>query len=87
MPKTIIHISQTNIKHNKRVGEKEREPVIEVRRGSDVFQGYEADIMVDGVVIASVKYNPTKPLDCGARVWIETEQDVVVRDFISGDIR
>ena len=32
----------------------------------------------DGTEIARVVYRPHKPLGCGARVWIETESEVVV---------
>ena len=33
----------------------------------------------DGVVVAEIKYQPDDPLSCGARVWIETECEVVLR--------
>ncbi len=31
----------------------------------------------DGNIVASVVYSPDKPLSCGARVWIETDSEVV----------
>ena len=31
-----------------------------------------------GTVVATVVYSPDKPLSCGARVWIETKNDLLV---------
>lgn len=44
-----------------------------------------ADIIVDGKIVASVVYRPDKPLSCGARVWIETTEQVVVLDAMAAD--
>jgi hypothetical protein len=32
----------------------------------------------DGEPVARIVYSPDKPLDCGARVWIETYHEVEV---------
>jgi len=29
-------------------------------------------------VVATVKYQPNKPLSCGAKVWIETQNKIVI---------
>jgi hypothetical protein len=39
----------------------------------------EADILVDGQVVATICYRPDSPLSCGAKVWIETQNEVAVR--------
>jgi hypothetical protein len=79
---TRIHINQHNIKANAKIDPAlaERLPVItakdykENRKGNDVEIRDEA-----GRVVARVLYRPDAPLDCGARVWIETTHEVVVR--------
>tara|TARA_R110002020_G_scaffold103466_2_gene242279 strand:+ start:1018 stop:1182 length:165 start_codon:yes stop_codon:yes gene_type:complete len=43
------------------------------RKGNDVLI-----LDDDGEVIARVIYSPDKPLDCGAKCWIETFNEVVV---------
>ena len=32
----------------------------------------------DGEAVARIVYSPDKPLDCGARVWIETHHEVEI---------
>jgi len=34
------------------------------------------EILVDGKVAARVVSRPDKPLSCGARIWIETTEEV-----------
>lgn len=56
----------------------EREPLtVKTYKSND--PATEADIVVDGQVVATVVYRPDKPLSCGAKVWIETEKEVVLR--------
>jgi hypothetical protein len=31
----------------------------------------------DGTEVATIIYSPDKPLPCGAKVWIETELEVI----------
>lgn len=50
------------------------EPVVAVKFGKDNVYGFEVD-MLDG---CRVVYSPTKPLSCGARLWIETTGRVLV---------
>jgi len=74
-----IHINQHIIKSNSKNGEDE--PVITVKssRGNDY--AHEVDILdSSGEVVATVVYSPCKPLSCGARVWIETKSDVILRN-------
>lgn len=49
-------------------------------RGSNTKTLYGDSIHIldeDGGVVASVVYSPDKPLSCGAKVWIETELDIL----------
>ena len=75
---TRIHINQHNIKHNAKNPEDIR-PVITAkdykqnRKGNDVFI-----IDKDGNILARVVYSPDNPLDCGAKCWIQTDNEVVV---------
>jgi len=69
--KTRIHINQHVIKsnHNDR-----REPVITVKNYKSNTYAHEVKILGESKVI----YSPDKPLSCGAKVWIETDAEVVV---------
>ncbi len=69
MPKTIIHIHRQRIARNLKVAPSNREPPIIVRQGK--HREYVNEITLHGPV--RIVYSPDEPLDCGARVWIETE--------------
>jgi hypothetical protein len=49
----------------------EREPVITVKTYKSNNYGHE--VIVDGP--CKIIYSPDKPLSCGAKVWIETEEN------------
>jgi|TARA_B100000287_G_C20594236_1_gene765476 hypothetical protein len=69
--KTKIHVNQHIIRSNKKQGKKE--PVLTVKT-------YKSNTYANAVEIkgpSKVVYSPDKPLSCGARVWIETESEVV----------
>ena len=69
--KTKIHVNQHIIRSNKKHGKKE--PVLTVKT-------YKSNTYANAVEIkgpSKVVYSPDKPLSCGARVWIETESEVV----------
>jgi len=34
-------------------------------------------LTADGTEVATIIYSPDKPLACGAKVWIETELEVI----------
>ena len=77
MAKTIIHVNQHVIKRNSKTGE--REPTLTVKQGRKNTYVHEVEIHGPSKVV----YNPDKPLNCGAKVWIETESEV---EFI-GEIK
>jgi len=68
--KKRIHVNQHKIKSNRKTGD--REPVLTVK----TYKGntYCHEVLIEGP--CKVIYSPDKPLSCGARVWIETEEDV-----------
>ena len=69
--KKYIHINQhvikSNHKHNK------REPVITVKTYNSNTYGHQVHILGECKVV----YSPDKPLSCGAKVWIETDAEVI----------
>ena len=69
--KTKIHFNQHVVRSNKKHGKKE--PVLTVKTYKSNTYAHEVEINGPSKVI----YSPDKPLSCGARVWIETESEVV----------
>lgn len=76
--KTIIHVNQHVIKANGKTGA--NDPVLTCKTYKENTYAHEADILDDsGNVVATIIYRPDKPLSCGAKVWIETRNEVVTR--------
>ena len=70
--KTRIHVNMHLIRANKKDGG--HRPVLTVKT-------YKHNIKCSGVKLLGpswVVYRPDKPLSCGARVWIETEDRVQI---------
>jgi len=70
--KTIVHVNQHNIRSNIKSEPGERKPVLTVKTYKDNQYGNE--VVIHGP--CRVIYSPDKPLSCGARVWIETQDEV-----------
>jgi hypothetical protein len=69
--KKRIHVNQHKIRRNQKTGE--RVPVLTVKT-------YKSNDYCHEVLIAGpcrIIYSPDKPLSCGARVWIETDSEVI----------
>lgn len=68
---TRIHVNQHIIRSNAKTGA--REPVLTVKT-------YKCNTVCNEVAIKSGKvvYSPDKPLACGAKVWIETNEPVEI---------
>jgi len=60
------------IRSNKKNGT--NDPVITVKTYKSNTYGHEVDILGNSKVV----YSPDKPLSCGARVWIETDSEVLI---------
>mgnify|MGYP005836914295 CR=1 FL=1 len=69
--KTVIHVNQHVIRRNHNTGEREPPLTCKTYKSND----YAVEVEIAGP--CKVIYRPDKPLKCGARVWIETESDVV----------
>lgn len=72
-----IHVNQHHIRANAKAGNAEL-PVLSVKTYKDNTLANELAIVKDGVEIARLRYEPDNPLSCGARVWLETQEDVHV---------
>ena len=70
--KTRIHVNQHKIRSNLKNNLKE--PVITVKTSKSNTYAHEVKIKGPSKVI----YSPDKPLSCGAKVWIETESEVMI---------
>ena len=69
--KKKIHVNMHIIRRNHKTGE--REPTITVKTSKTNTYAHEVEILGPSKVI----YSPDKPLSCGARLWIETDSEVV----------
>ena len=70
--KTIIHVNQHVIKNNAKTGR--QDPVLTVKTYKS--NRYASEVTIIGS--SKVVYSPDKPLSCGAKVWIETENEVLI---------
>ena len=71
--KTIIHVNQHAIRRN--IKAPTPEPVLLVKTYKSSTAAHEVEINGPSKLV----YRPHKPLSCGARVWIETQAEVVAR--------
>jgi hypothetical protein len=71
--KTIIHVNQHVVKANAKNGT--NDPVLTVKTYKDNNYAHEVEIKGESKVV----YSADKPLSCGARVWIETQAEVVIK--------
>ena len=73
--KTVIHVNQHVIKSNAK--NSERNPVLTCKTYKS--NSYAHNVVIygqDGKESARVIYSPDKPLSCGAKVWIETTNEI-----------
>lgn len=70
--KTVIHVNQHALKANLRSGRDD--PAIIVRDYKGRTLCYAVEVLGPSKVI----HTPNEPLACGARVWIETNSEVVM---------
>ena len=69
--KTIIHVNQHKVRANSK--NNTRFPVLTVKTYKS--NTYASEVTIKGK--AKVVYSPDKPLSCGAKVWIETQSEVI----------
>ena len=70
--KTIIHVNQVVIKSNR--NNNIVNPVLTCKTYKDNRYAHEVQILGPSRVV----YSPDKPLSCGAHVWIETQDEVII---------
>ena len=70
--KKKIHVNMHVIRSNQKTGK--RNPVITVKTYKTNTYAHEVEILGNSKVV----YSPDKPLSCGARLWIETDAEVMV---------
>ena len=68
-----IHINQHKIRSNKK--NNTNEPVITVKTSKSNDYAHQVEVLGPSKVI----YRPDKPLSCGAKVWIETTAEVILK--------
>lgn len=68
-----IHVNQPNLR--RRVSKTGDEPCYSIKHKGQTFWAYEIAVMGPSYVIESID----KPLSCGARLWIETTEEVRFR--------
>lgn len=71
--KTIIHVNQHVIRANKKNGT--NNPVLTVKTYNSNTYANEVEILGSSKII----YSPDKPLSCGAKVWIETNSNIIIK--------
>lgn len=71
--KTIIHVNQHVIKANTKNGT--NDPSLTVKTYKSNNYAHSVEILGPSKVI----HSPDKPLSCGARVWIETNSEVICK--------
>ena len=72
--KTIIHVNQHVVKDNSKTGN--RNPVLTVKTYKSNTYAHDVEIIGNSRVV----YRPDKPLSCGAKVWIETDGEVIINE-------
>lgn len=73
--KTIIHVGQQTIAANRKNGT--NLPPLIARNYKGAKRAQEIEILDKaGNVVAKFVHRPHDPLPCGARVWVETENEV-----------
>ena len=68
-----IHVNQHNVRSNKKNGT--NKPVITVKTSKSNNYAHQVEVLGPSKVI----YRPDKPLSCGAKVWIETTAEVILK--------
>lgn len=73
--KQILHVNQHVIRANAKGGSSD--PPIIVRNYQGAKRAHEVELVVDGKVVGKFVYSPHEPLSCGARLWLESDSDVL----------
>ena len=69
--KKRVHVNQHIIRRNQKTGERKPALTVKTYKSND----YCHEAIIDGP--CKVIYSPDRPLSCGARVWIETDSEII----------
>lgn len=72
--KRIIHVNKNIIQYNAKHGV--NLPVCRVQEGKIISYGRTVEILGPSKMV----YDPENPLRCGAKLWIETDADIIIED-------
>ena len=73
----IIHVNQQIIRQNSKYGS--NAPVFRIQNGyDDPTPKYAREVIFNGS--SKTVYSPDKPLKCGAKVWIESDEQPTLID-------
>ena len=72
MKKRIVHVNQHVIKLNRKHNKNARPLTCKTYNQNEY--AYEVELTGTGKVV----YSPSKPLSCGAQVWIETYDPIIL---------
>lgn len=72
--KTILHVNQHHIKCNTKNSKKK--PVFTIKQAGKTY--YAREVEINGP--CKLVYRPENPLSCGARVWLETNSEIIMID-------
>ena len=77
--KQVTHINQNHIRKNIKLPPEERLPVITSKTYKEniYFHNLEFVCKETGKCMGKIIYSPDRGLSCGARLWIETDTDVI----------
>jgi hypothetical protein len=76
MAVTRIHVNQAVIRSNHKTGS--NAPVLTVKSGRSNRYAHAVEILGPSRVVYAGQGSGRKPLSCGARVWIETDAEVLL---------
>lgn len=72
--KSIVHVNQHHIKANHKNGTDL--PVITIKRGGKTFYAWGVEFTGS----SRLEYHECDPLSCGARVWMVTDDPIILLD-------
>lgn len=77
----ILHVAQCVIVANRK--NNTDDPAIIVRNYKGSKRAHEVELVHDGKVVGKFIYCPHDPLPCGARLWFESESELLeLRTFV-----
>lgn len=73
--KQVLHVAQCVIAANRK--NSTDDPAIIVRNYKGSKRAHEVELVHDGKVVGKFVYRPHDPLPCGARLWFESDSNLL----------